>query len=664
MPFKEIRTEEEYTQLVEEIKKHNRLYFEESKPLISDYEFDLLLKSLEAYEKKNPDKVSSDSPSQKIGETILKGFIQRPHKAPMLSLANTYSKEEIFQFMERVKRVLSVEKLFFCCELKLDGIALSLSYKNGKFVRALTRGDGKAGDDITENVRQIVSVPKVVDCKEDLEVRGEVFLKWETFHFLNAKREEQGLELWANPRNAAAGSLKLLDTKEVKRRKLEIACYSLVEGEKWVKGQHEISSFLRKKGFPVLEKKFFQRASSLEEIFSFIERVEKERSTLAFQIDGIVIKVDDLSFHKKLGATGKFPRFAVAYKYAPEQIETVIEDITVQVGRTGVLTPVAELKPVPLAGSVIKRATLHNVEEVERKDIRIQDTVLLEKGGDVIPKVIKVLLEKRKKGVKKWLFPKRCPICHSDVTREEGEVAIRCSNKKCGGQKLKKIIFFASKKGLDIEHLGEKVITRLFDLGMVRRFSDIFLLNESGLSQLEGFKEKSIHNLLSSIEKAKTTTLPRFLSALGISYVGEETAEVLASLGSLEKLSQATVEQLQELEGIGEKVAHAVALFFQEEENQKEIKLLLEQGILFSKISSQKEEHLFSGKTFVLTGTLSGYSREEASSLIRERGGKISSSVSNKTDYLLLGENPGSKYQKAKKLSTTILSEEQFISLL
>ncbi len=665
MPFRKIKTEEEYLELIEEIKKHNRLYFQESKPVISDYEFDLLVKSLEAYELENPDKISVDSPSQKIGEAISKGFLQKPHKAPMLSLANTYSKEEVEQFINRVKRILSVDSLFFCSELKLDGIALSLSYEKGKLVRALTRGDGKFGDDITENIKQISSIPKTLPSfREDIEVRGEVFMEIETFHLLNAQREEEGLEPWANPRNAAAGSLKLLDAKEVKKRKLKMACYAVLQDTQTIKTQYEVSTFLRKEGLPVLEKSFYQRASSLEEIFSFIEEVGKKRSSLPFQIDGIVIKVDDLSFHKRLGATGKFPRFAVAYKYAPEQAETEVEAITVQVGRTGVLTPIAELKPVFLAGSTIKRATLHNIEEIERKDIRIQDHVIIEKGGDVIPKVVRVLIEKRNKETRKWVFPKICPICHSPVVHVEGEVAIRCSNKTCGGQMFRKIVFFASKGGLDIEHMGIKVTEKLFELGLVRRFSDIYLLDKEALSNIEGFKEKSIRNLLSSIEKSKTPTLSRFLCALGIPYVGEETAEVLASLGSLEDIQNSSLETLLELEGVGEKVAQSVFSFFQNKTNQEEIHRLFTYGLVLKKVEKKVTSHLFSGKTFVLTGTLENFSRQEAALLIKERGGKVASSVSAKTDFLLLGEDPGSKYEKAKKLQVPILSEKKFQSLL
>jgi len=667
--MKKISSYEDYLFTIEAVLEHDKHYYEENQPLISDYEYDQLVKALEAFEKKNPDKIAANSPTKKVSETTSRGFFQKPHVAPMLSLANTYSKEEVDDFIKRVKKLLETDKVQFCCELKMDGTAVSVRYENGKLSRGLTRGNGVVGDDISENIKRIQNLPKQLVAKDIpsvLEIRGEVFMEVANFQKLNEKREEEGLEQWANPRNAAAGSLKLLDAHEVAVRGLKIVLYGIAVGGQSIASQYALHKQLRKWGLPVSDEKHFALCSTADEIFQFADGILKQREKLPFEIDGIVIKVDDIAAHKKLGTTGKSPRYAVAYKFAPEQAFTIIEDITVQVGRTGVLTPVAELKPVHLAGSTISRATLHNQDEIERKDIRIGDSVIIEKGGDVIPKVVSVDLSKRPSNSRKWHMPSTCPVCESKVVHHEGEVAIRCPNKKCPARHLRHLIFFASKQAMDIDHLGEKVMTQLVEKGLVERPSDIYKLEEKDLSELESFKEKSIHNLLNSIEKSKTCSLTQFIMGLEIPYVGKETADLLArNFWSIENIIDAEEEKFLDIEGIGEKVAASLIDYFDEKVHIDEIYRLLGAGVTpkAPKINIDSS-HPFFKKTFVLTGSLKEYTRQEASNLIKDKGGKVSSSVSSQTDYVLAGVEPGSKYNKAKKLNIPILSEEEFKKML
>ena len=658
----------EYHALIEELIEHDRRYYDEAKPSISDYEYDQKMRAALEFEKKHPDQIHPNSPTQRVAEGPTAGFIQKKHIVPMMSLGNTYSEKEVEEFIERVHKLLEKSNVPFCCELKMDGTAISLYYEKGKLVHALTRGNGRMGDDVTANIKTISSVPLHLTGShfpDRLEIRGEVYMTLATFRSLNETREEEGLEPFANPRNAAAGSLKLLDPKEVAKRKLHLVCYGMGEGESIGSTQTEVHHLLKKWGLPVASPDHLTLSTDLGHVMKFAEKIHKARPHLPFEIDGIVVKVDLLKHHEILGATGKIPRYAVAYKFAPEQAETRILEITVQVGRTGVLTPVAELEPVFLAGSTISRATLHNRDEVARKDIRIGDLVTIEKGGDVIPKVVEVNLKSRPKETKVWHMPKHCPICKTAVAILEGEVAVRCPNPKCVGKRVRRIQYFASKHAMDIEHMGEKAVELLVEKGLIARVSDIYLLDEAGLSKLEGFKEKSIHNLLKSIEESKKCSLSRFIMALGIKYVGAETAELLAvETGDLESLMKMKEEDLLAIDGIGTKTAPAIVEYFRDSDNREEIKLLLAHGVHPQKLKKKMSGHPFEGKIFVLTGTLERHTRDEASSLIKERGGKISSSVSKETDYLLLGADPGSKYDKAKKLGTQILSEAQFENLL
>jgi DNA ligase (NAD+) len=664
---REITTQEEYQKLVDELIEHDRRYYQECSPTISDYEYDLLLKTLQAWEKEHPEKILFHSPTQKIGEKASKGFLQKEHDIPMLSLANTYSKEEVLDFMKRVEKLLKKEVVEFCTELKIDGTAISVRYEEGKFVRALTRGDGRIGDDITENLKTIKTLPLQLkgDYPKTLEVRGEVFIHKASFQALNKEREEAGLDLWANPRNAAAGSLKLLDPKEVARRKLDIIFYGIAEPKQLIASQIKIHRYLHSLSLPTAKEEFLSICSTVDEIFAFAGRIHEKREKIPYEIDGIVIKVDRLPYHEELGVTGKTPRYAVAYKFAPEQAITEIEEITVQIGRTGVLTPVAELKPIFVAGSTISRATLHNQDEIIRKDIRVGDFVVIEKGGDVIPKVVEVDFSRRKMTSSPWKMPKCCPICKESVIHIEGEVAIRCPNKQCPGRKLRHLVFFASKSALDIEHMGEKVVEQLVRKGLIKKTSDIFLLDEEKVSQLEGFKEKSIQNLLQSIEKAKRCSFSKFIMGLEIKHIGKQTAELLSQkFQDIEKLKKASKEELLLIEGIGEKVADAIIEYFQDQENIEEINALLFFGVRPKLEELKIQGHEFGQKTFVLTGTLEGYTREEASKLIEERGGKVTSSVGRKVDYVIVGKEAGSKEEKAKELGIKILFEEDFKKLL
>ncbi len=661
---------QEYLELIKEIGEHDRRYFALHQPTISDYEYDRLMQRLIEIEKEHPEWILPISPTQRVGETLSAGFRQHQHAVPMLSLANTYSEEELKDFINRVYKLSGRTDVTFCAELKMDGIAVSVRYENGIYVRALTRGDGKKGEDITANLKTIPFIPlqlMMENPPETLEVRGEVYMPHKEFQKANERKEEAGEEPWANPRNAAAGSLKLLNPKEVKERKLSIVFYGIAEdSSKAIKTQHETHQFFKTIGLPTFADRHFAHCKKSEEILNFANQIHEERSALSFDIDGIVVKVDDFALRDELAATGKSPRWAVAYKFAPEQATTKIKDITVQVGRTGVLTPVAELEPVFLAGSTISRATLHNKEEIERKDIRIGDTVVIEKGGDVIPKVVEVIKEKRPKDSHPWKMPHTCPICHTPVVHVENEVAIRCPNKNCGDQVLRRITFFASKDAMDIEHMGPKVVQQLVEKGLISNVADIYDLKEKDLVQLEGFKEKSIQNLLKSIEVSKHTTLARLILALGIKHVGEGIAELLANrAGDIESLAKMNQEELMSIEGIGEKVASGVVEYFQNPENLKEIKTLFARGVVPQKPKTlQFSGHPFFGKTFVLTGTLTTYTRSEAEELIKERGGKVSSSVSKKTDYVLAGEEAGSKLEKARTFGVAVLTEEEFKGML
>lgn len=670
-------TRSQYEALCDEVWHHNRLYFQESKPEISDDEYDRLVKRLEEMEALHPDWISETSPTQRIGEKPLSGFQDVTHEQPMLSLEKAFSADEIADFDKRMKKLLEVQQVTYCGELKMDGLAISVTYEQGRFVRAVTRGDGRVGSDVTANLKTLRSFPLRLagaNFPPTLELRGEVFLPKDAFTKMNEERAEKSLPLWANPRNAAAGSLKLLDPKEVaKRHDLSVIFYGVATHSKQIpRSQIGIHHFLQDLGLPTLlsySKKFatIKTLHSQDEILQFAGIVNDERSKLPFAIDGVVVKVDNIDAYDNLGTTGKHPRGAIAYKFSAEQAWTHVHKITLQVGRTGVVTPVAELDTVPLAGSRISRATLHNFDELERKDIREGDFVCIEKGGDVIPKVVAVDRHKRSNKSLPFPIPTHCPACGSHLIKDPEEVAWRCPNSEgCKEQILRRLVHFASKHGLEIEHLGEKVMEQLVELGFVTKFSDIFKLNHEQVSQLEGFKDKAIKNLLTSIQKAKTTTLARLLMALGIRYVGTQMAEELAaSCTSIDKLMQMDRESLLAIDGVGEKVATHVESYFQNKQNQHEIHELFKSGV---QIASQEQDfdpnHTFFGKTLVLTGSLDSMPRNEAANRVRAKGGRIADTVSKKIDYLVVGHEPGSKLDKAKSLGITILDEQAFLRCL
>lgn len=655
-------------QCIDGINKHDQLYFLEAKPVISDYEYDQLVKKVEEIETMHPDWIDPSSPTQRLTDQPSKGFIQVKHKIPMLSLSNTYSQEEVEDFIKRMQKWLGLQNLQFCTELKIDGVAITVCYEDGKLLQALTRGDGKIGDDITANIRAIRSIPLYIKTKERIEVRGEVFMLHRVFQKLNQSKLAIGDELWANPRNAAAGSLKLLDPNQVAKRSLSAVFYAFAnEVEAPCITQYDCHHYLKSLGLPSFSNAYIKRCHTLDEIMDFARQIEKQRHRLMFDMDGIVIKVDRLKDHTELGVTGKSPRWAIAYKFPPEQAETQIRNITIQVGRTGVLTPVAELEPVLLAGSTIARATLHNREEIERKDIRLKDYVIIEKGGDVIPKVLHVNLKKRMKSSVPWNMPHFCPSCGSKVVQYEDEVAMRCPNtKNCPEQVMRKIFFFASKDAMNIEHLGDKVIKQLIKKELIRNVADLYRLTKEDLAQLEGFKEKSIQNLLNSIDKSRHVSLDRFILALGIKYVGEGSAELLAQTArTIDRFLEMRMDELQKIQGIGEKTAIAVIEYFKDPNHLQEIKALLKAGIKPQSMQTIRiDNHCFANKIFVLTGTLKEYSRIDVTLLIKERGGRVTNSVSRNTDYLLIGEDPGSKLAKAQEYKVPILNEQAFKNLL
>lgn len=664
-------TYEEYKNLLSEVLEHDRLYYLETRPEISDYSYDQLLKQIEAIEALHPDWITPASPTQRVSGGISKGFRQVQHRIPMLSLANTYSREELEDFVARVHKWLGSSSVHFCCELKMDGLAVTVRYEQGFFSQGLTRGDGERGEEITTNMKTIRDLPMRLEgpsCPEFLEVRGEVFMPHAVFEALNREKEEEGEAPYANPRNAAAGSLKLLDPQECAQRKLSVVFYGIAdEKHATVASQFECHQYCESLGLPTFAHSHRKRCTTVDEILNFADVIEKQRHSLPFDIDGIVVKVDELAYHDQLGTTGKSPRWAVAYKFSPEQALTQIKEITVQVGRTGVLTPVAELEPILVSGSTIARATLHNREEVERKDIRVGDFVTIEKGGDVIPKVVEVDLKRRPSMTHPWKMPRTCPSCHTSVVETSGEVAVRCPNSAhCPEQQMRRIIYFASKEAMNIDHLGEKIVEQLFTHNFIRNPSDIYTLTREDLLQLEGFKEKSVQNLLSSIEQSKKVPLSRFLLSLGIKHVGDGTADTLAQLaGSIEKLSLMKVDELKQMQGIGDKIAQAVVEYFKDDSNLKEVQALLRLGVTpeAPKIV-RRTDHAFFQKTFVLTGSLEHYSRNGATELIEERGGRVVGSVSKKTDFVLAGKDPGSKLDKAQELNVRVLSESEFSDLL
>jgi len=657
-------------ELRELIRYHEYKYYVENEPEISDFEFDRLMAELRELEKKRPDLVTPDSPTQRVGGKPLEAFEVVEHRVPMQSIDNTYSVDEISEFHERVSRLLHGEAVEYIVELKIDGVAVSLLYEDGIFVRGATRGDGQRGDDVTENLRTVKEIPlRLRPAKAVppvLEARGEIYLAKAEFQRINREREKRGEPLFANPRNAAAGSLKLLDPRITATRRLGLFSYGIGYAEGIDVTTHEQAlNLLERLSLPV--NPHWKKCTTIEEVIEHCLSFGKKRAELPYEIDGMVVKVNSFEQQTRLGSTAKSPRWAVAYKFAAERAMTKLKSIVVQVGKSGTLTPVANLEPVSLAGTIVKRATLHNADEIERKDIRVGDTVLVEKAGEIIPQVVEVLFDKRTGKEKRFRMPTRCPVCGGRVTKDPEGVYHRCHNISCPAQIKARIRHFASRQAMDIEGLGPALIEQLVDRGLVKDVSDIYRLEVGSLEKLDRMAETSARNLVEAIEESKTRDLYRLIYALGIPHIGVSAARALASrFESLDALSSARLEDLAAVEGIGSIVAQSVIDFFSDRRNRGTIERLRDSGV---NMRRHREPSVvaggpLAGKTFVLTGKLTGYTRDEATKIIERAGGKVTSSVSAKTDYVLVGDEPGSKLEKARRLGVQLIDESDFERLV
>ena len=679
------QAKERIEKLKKEINYHRYMYHVLDKLEISDAAFDSLKNELEELELKFPDLVTPDSPTQRVGGEALDKFKKVAHSVPMLSLSDAFGKEEFLAWQERIQKIIPSSRIDYFCELKMDGLAVSLVYQNGIIVQGATRGDGKIGEDVIQNLKTIEAIPlrlrlpqeaelkkagfgsreiqKIIQfCKKGkIEVRGEAIMTKKVFEELNKRYKKESKALLANPRNGAAGSIRQLDPKITASRRLDCYVYQLVTdlGQKKHQQEHEIAGLLGFKTIP--ENKYCKNS---EEVIKFHEHWAKNRDRLSFECDGVVVVVNEVGLHKKLGVVGKAPRWMIAYKFSGKEATTVVEDIIVNVGRTGTLTPVAALEPVAVGGVTIRHATLHNMDEIKRLGIKIGDTVIVRRAGDVIPDVVNVLTKLRTGKEKEFHMPRVCPMCGGRVIRAEGEVAFRCVNKNCYAVNRRHLMHFFSKASMNIEGLGESIINQLMQEGLIRDAGDIYELEEGDLEPLERFAEKSAKNLIESIEQSKHVPLSRFLNALGILHVGEETAvDLTERFGSIEKLKKATLEDLNSVPNIGEVVARSIFEWFNNGRNKE----LLNRLLKVIKIENPKlirKKQTLAGKIIVLTGELASLTREQAKQAVREHGGDISSSVSKNTDLVVAGENPGSKYDRTKELGVKIIGEKEFLRLI
>ena len=665
--------EKKIEELREQILKHDYNYYVLAEPVISDENYDKLFKELEKLETENPQLITPDSPTQRVGKDLTKEFNPVKHKIPMLSLANSYDEEDLIDFDRRVKESLpEAEKVEYVVELKIDGASVSINYADGLLKTAATRGDGSVGEEVTNNIKTIRSVPLKIDLSKEkkyklknFEVRGEVYMRISDFDKLNKEREVNSEKLFANPRNSAAGTLKLQDPKIVSARKLNVFLYSLISVDEEFESQEDNLKLLSKLGFTINPQ--YKICKNIDEVLKVCARFEEIRDTLEYEIDGAVIKVNSMRQQKLLGSIAKSPRWAVAYKFKAKQAFTKLNEITWQVGRTGAITPVAELDPVKLAGSTISRATLHNYDEIQRKDIRVGDTVVIEKGGDVIPKIVSVVLGERSKKSQPTLPPEKCPACNSKLFKPEGEVAFYCENPECSAQIKGRLIHFASRGAMDIEGLGDALIDLFVDKGFITHFSDIYKLKDKReeLVQIERLGEKSIDNLLKSIEKSKSQPFAKVLFAIGIRYVGSGAAQKITDhFNSIDDIIAASEEEISGIYEIGPSISKSIKQFFSDKKNVKLIEELRKSGLTF--VSEKKEivQSALTGKTFVLTGTLSSLSRDDAGARIIALGGKVTSSVSKNTDFVIAGEKAGSKLSKAESLGVKVLDEATFLKML
>ncbi|QTA38017.1 NAD-dependent DNA ligase LigA [Thermosipho ferrireducens] len=654
---------EEIEKLRKEIEYHNYRYYVLADPIISDEEYDKLMKKLIKLEKKYPEFSSPDSPTQKVGGRVIDGFKTVTHSIPMLSLDNTYTAEEVVNFDNRIKKLLKKE-VEYVCELKIDGVSIALRYENGSLVQAISRGNGTEGDDITENVKKIKSIPLRLFKPLTIEVRGEIYMPVSEFVRYNKQREDEGLPPFANPRNAAAGTLRQLDSSVVANRNLDSFIYYIVHPEYYnLDSQWEALNFLKQIGLKV--NPHSKLCKTINDVINFWKEWTEKRHSLGYWVDGVVVKVNNFAEQNSLGTTAKSPKWAIAFKFPAIQARTRIISITYQVGRTGVITPVAELEPVTLEGTIVKRASLHNFDYIKEKDIKVGDHVFVEKAGGIIPQVVSVIKELRTGSEKEVIPPTSCPVCGGNVGKlTENEVALRCMNPHCP-QKLKRHLeIFVSRSAFDISGIGEKMAEKIVDAKLINDVSDIFYLTPFDLAQLSGVGQKTIANVLKQIEKAKKTPLHKVIVGLGIPLVGEKTAKILAEkFENIDKLSNASYEELTSIDGIGPELAKSIVDYFRNEKTREIIEKLKNAGVEMKNIAKTKNEK-FSGMTFVITGTLKNYTRNQIKELIESLGGKVSESVSSKTTYLVVGEKPGSKYQKAKQLGVKILTEEEFMKIM
>ena len=654
-------------ELREKISYYAKKYYDEDKPEISDFEYDMLFLELKDLEKKYPEFITQDSYTQHVGGNVKTGFGKVEHKVPLLSMQDIFNIDEIADFVNKIKEQAeeeNIENQNFVVETKIDGLTASLEYKNGIFVRGSTRGNGLVGEDVTQNLKTIKNIPQKLTEKVTITVRGEVFIQNKDFEEMNKKREENGEEIFANARNAAAGSLRQLDSSIVKNRPLDIYVYNIqeIEGKK-ITSHYEALQYLEQLGFNVNPIKIL--CTNLEEVNEAIKEIENKRDSLTFGIDGAVIKVDDLPFREMLGVTSKNPRWQIAYKYPPEQKSTKLLDIVCNVGRTGVITPLAILEPVEVAGSKISKTTLHNEDFIKEKKIKIGDTVVIQKAGDVIPEVVKVLKEKRTGKETEFKMPEFCPVCGAETIRLEGEVAVRCSGTECPAKLYKNLVHFVSREAMNIEGLGENIIGELLDRKLISNIADIYNLTFEQVSTLKKNGTKFANNLISAIENSKQNDLYRLITALGIMHIGGKASKTLAkTFKNIDNLANAEYIELAQIDDIGPTMAKSITEFFASDQTKDLIEKLKQAGVNTEIKETEETDERFSGKTFVLTGTLKNFTREAATNIIEKFGGKVSSSVSKKTSYVIAGEEAGSKLTKAKDLGITVLTERRFMNMI
>lgn len=650
-----------YEELKKQIEYHSDRYYNQDDPEISDFEYDMLMLELKNIEKEHPEFVTKDSPTQHVGGKTDSHFAEVTHKVPLQSLQDVFSTADVIAFEERINKTVASPS--YVVETKIDGLSVSLEYEKGIFVRGATRGDGLVGEDVTINLKTIKNIPQKLTKDIDIIVRGEVFMPKKDFEKLNEEREVLGEKLFANPRNAAAGSLRQLDPKITAERNLDIYIFNVQKSEEVKFSSHyESLNYMKKLGFNV--NPYVKKCNNIKEVLMAIDEIGNKRGELTFDIDGAVVKVDSLAQREEIGVTTKTPKWAVAYKYPPEKKETVVKDIVVQVGRTGAITPMAILEPVRVAGSVISKTTLHNEDFIKEKDIRIGDKVLIQKAGDVIPEVVEVLKDKRNGTEKEFEMPKTCPVCGAEAVREEGEAVTRCTGIECPAMLFRSLIHFVSRDAMDIDGMGPAIIEQLLDKKMVENIADIYSLKYEDIVSLERMGDKSAKNLLNAIEKSKENSLEKLLNSFGIRHIGLKSAKILAKkYNNIEEIMNASYEELCSINEIGEIMAESIVKFFESTQTKDLINRLKQSGInMESKIEKSQDER-FTGKVFVLTGTLPTLSRNEASEIIEKFGGKTSSSVSKKTDYVLAGEEAGSKLTKAEELGIKIITENEFLEM-